>query len=156
MCYYWTRSCYVVQSLKLRLTLCDPIDCSTPGFSVFMDAVIVHSDFGAQENKVCHSFPFSPSICHKVMRLNIITFIFWMLSTSLFTLLFDPHQEVVLVIKNLPANVRDRRHRLDPWVGRIPWRRKYQSDSSILPWEITWAKEPGGLQSMGSQRVRHV
>ena len=27
--------------------------------------------------------------------------------------------------------------------------------SSILAWRITWTEEPGGLQSMGSQRVRH-
>ena len=27
--------------------------------------------------------------------------------------------------------------------------------SSILAWGIPWTKEPGGLQSMGSQRVRH-
>ena len=27
--------------------------------------------------------------------------------------------------------------------------------SSILVWEIPWTKEPGRLQSMGSQRVRH-
>ena len=27
--------------------------------------------------------------------------------------------------------------------------------SSILAWRIPWTKEPGGLQSMGSQRVRH-
>ena len=27
--------------------------------------------------------------------------------------------------------------------------------SSILAWRISWAEEPGGLQSMGSQRVRH-
>ena len=27
--------------------------------------------------------------------------------------------------------------------------------SSILAWEITWTEEPGGLQSMGSQRVEH-
>ena len=27
--------------------------------------------------------------------------------------------------------------------------------SSILVWEIPWTEEPGGLQSMGSQRVRH-
>ena len=27
--------------------------------------------------------------------------------------------------------------------------------SSILAWKIPWAEEPGGLQSMGSQRVRH-
>ena len=26
--------------------------------------------------------------------------------------------------------------------------------SSILAWEIPWTKGPGGLQSMGSQRVR--
>jgi len=27
--------------------------------------------------------------------------------------------------------------------------------SSILAWEILWTEETGGLQSMGSQRVRH-
>ena len=27
--------------------------------------------------------------------------------------------------------------------------------SIILAWEIPWTVEPGGLQSMGSQRVRH-
>ena len=27
--------------------------------------------------------------------------------------------------------------------------------SSILAWEIPWTEEPGGLESMGSQRVRH-
>ena len=27
--------------------------------------------------------------------------------------------------------------------------------SSILAWRILWTEEPGGLQSMGSKRVRH-
>ena len=27
--------------------------------------------------------------------------------------------------------------------------------SSILAWRIPWTEDPGGLQSMGSQRVRH-
>ena len=27
--------------------------------------------------------------------------------------------------------------------------------SAILAWETPWTEEPGGLQSMGSQRVRH-
>ena len=27
--------------------------------------------------------------------------------------------------------------------------------SSFLAWRIPWTEEPGGLQSMGSQRVRH-
>ena len=29
------------------------------------------------------------------------------------------------------------------------------TDSSILAWKIPWTEEPGGLQSMGSQRVGH-
>ena len=33
-----------------------------------MAAVTIHSDSGAQENKICHYFDFSPSICHEVMR----------------------------------------------------------------------------------------
>ena len=28
------------------------------------------------------------------------------------------------------------------------------TDSSIFVWKIPWTEEPGGLQSMGSQRVR--
>ena len=27
--------------------------------------------------------------------------------------------------------------------------------SSILAWKIPWTEEPGRLQSMGSQRIRH-
>ena len=27
--------------------------------------------------------------------------------------------------------------------------------SSVLAWRIPWTEEPGGLQSVGSQRVRH-
>ena len=34
-------------------------------------------------------------------------------------------------------------------------RRAWQPTSSILAWRISWTQEPGGLQSMGSQRVRH-
>ena len=29
------------------------------------------------------------------------------------------------------------------------------TDLSILAWEILWTEKPGGLQSMGLQRVRH-
>ena len=27
--------------------------------------------------------------------------------------------------------------------------------ASILAWKISWTEEPGGLQSIGSQKVRH-
>ena len=43
----------------------------------------------------------------------------------------------------------------DPWVGQFPWRMKMAAHSSILAWKIPWTNEPGGLQSMGSWRVRH-
>ena len=35
-----------------------------------MAAVTILSDFGAQENKVCHHFHFPPSICNQVMGLD--------------------------------------------------------------------------------------
>ena len=47
-----------------------------------------------------------------------------------------------------------RRCGFDPWVGRIPWRRKWQPTPSFLPGESPWTGESGRLQSMGSQRVR--
>ena len=57
------------------------------------------------------------------------------------------------MVKNLPANVGDiRRCRFDPWLGKIPQRRK-ATHSRILAWKIPWREEPGGLQSMKSQRV---
>ena len=36
-----------------------------------------------------------------------------------------------------------------------PLEGKMATDSSVLAWEIPWTKEPGGLQSLGCQRVRY-
>ena len=36
-----------------------------------------------------------------------------------------------------------------------PLEKKMATHSSIPAWKIPWAEEPCGLQSMGSQRVRH-
>ena len=36
-----------------------------------------------------------------------------------------------------------------------PLEEEMATDSSVLAKKIPWTKEPGGLQSMGSQRVRH-
>ena len=36
-----------------------------------------------------------------------------------------------------------------------PLKKEMATHSSILAWRIPWMEEPGGLQSMGSQRVRH-
>ena len=36
-----------------------------------------------------------------------------------------------------------------------PLEEKMATQSSILAWEMLWTEEPGGLQSMGLQRVAH-
>ena len=41
-----------------------------------------------------------------------------------------------------------------PGLGRSPGG-GHAIQSRIPAWEIKWTEEPGGLQSMGSQRVRH-
>ena len=48
---------------------------------------------------------------------------------------------------------RHKRHRLDPWVGKIPWRRACQPSPVFLAGESPWTEEPGGLQSIQFQRV---
>ena len=37
--------------------------------------------------------------------------------------------------------------------GEDPLERDIATHSSVLAWEVPWIEEPGGLQSMGSQRV---
>ena len=41
------------------------------------------------------------------------------------------------------------------WAGKIPWEEEMAAHFSILAWEIPWTEEHGGLQPMGSQRIRH-
>ena len=54
------------------------------------------------------------------------------------------------MVKNLPAV-------WETWVQSLGWEDPLEKDtathSSILAWRIPWTEEPGGLQSMRSQRV---
>ena len=47
----------------------------------------------------------------------------------------------------------------ETWVRSLsqedPLENEIATHSSILAWRIPWTEEPGGLQSMESQRVRH-
>ena len=56
------------------------------------------------------------------------------------------------VVKNPPA-------KQETWVQSLgqegPLEKEVATHSRILAWEIPWTEEPGGLQSMGSKRVRH-
>ena len=58
------------------------------------------------------------------------------------------------MVKNLPANAGD--------TGSIRFlsqedalEEKMATHSSTLAWEVPWAEEPGGLQSLRSQRIGH-
>ena len=54
--------------------------------------------------------------------------------------------------KNPPAM----QETLVPFLGwEDPLEEGMATHSSILAWRISWTEKPGGLQSMGSQRVRH-
>ena len=59
---------------------------------------------------------------------------------------------VAQLVKNSPAMQ-------ETWVRSLgredPLEKKMATHSSILIWRILWTDESGGLQSMGSQRVRH-
>ena len=57
------------------------------------------------------------------------------------------------MVKHLPAM-------WETWVRFLdqedPLEKEMATHSSVLSWKIPWTEEPGRLQSMGSQRVRHV
>ena len=38
---------------------------------------------------------------------------------------------------------RQKRHRFELWVNKIPWRKKMATHSGILVWEIPWTEVPG-------------
>ena len=66
--------------------------------------------------------------------------------SSLYTCIGFPGGSVV---ENLPA-------KQEMWVQSLGWEdpleKEMASHSSILAWENPWSEEPGGLQSMGSQK----
>ena len=55
--------------------------------------------------------------------------------------------------KNPLANARDTEDTVQSLDWEDPLEEEMATHSRILVWEIPWTEEPGGLQSMGSQRV---
>ena len=108
---------------------------------------------GALFNSSAHSFSSrSPSLLD----------IFWLSSTSHSTSLGPVWLRPVLalvkaslvaqMVKRLPAMLETRAQSL----GREdPLEKEMAIHSSTLAWKIPWMEEPGRLQSMGLQRVRH-
>ena len=63
--------------------------------------------------------------------------------------------KVALVAKNLPAMHEIPEIQVPSLVQEDPLEEEMATHSSIIAWRIPWSKDPGGLQSVVSQRVRH-
>ena len=121
----------------------------------FTAAVTICSNFGAQKTKSVTASTFILSICHEVMGLDAMIFVFGKLSlsqlfhyplsplprSSLVPLHFLPLELYHLVdglprwLSRLRIRLQCRRHRFDLWVRKIPWRRKWQPTPVFLPGE---------------------
>ena len=44
---------------------------------------------------------------------------------------------------------------MDGYVKEVPLEKGMAIHSNILAWRIPWTEKPDGLQSIGSERVRH-
>ena len=75
-----------------------------------------------------------------------------------------PHLGTNSLVFSFPGGTRDKepicqcrrhkRHGFDPWLGRFPGG-EHGNPHQFLAWRIPWTEKPGGLQSIGSQRVRY-
>ena len=61
-------------------------------------------------------------------------------------------EQMAQMVKNPPAMQ-------ETWVGSLGWENPLEkgmtTHSSILARRISWTQEPGGLQSLGTQRIGH-
>ena len=123
----WAQSCS---------TLGDPMDRSPPGSSAH--GILQARTLGWV------AMPFSRGSSQSRDRTEVSSMegIFFSTKTS----------QVAQMVKNLPAV-------WETWVRSLAWEDALEkgmaTHSSILAWRIPWTEEPGGLQTMGSQRVGH-
>ena len=79
-------------NIGVHVSLCHSFPSNEQASFNFMVAITAQSDFGGQEKKNLSLLPFSPSICHEVMELDAVVFVFLMLhfkpSFSLFFFTF--------------------------------------------------------------------
>ena len=95
------------------------------------------SDYTGKRNAPAHPFPSCLGLPHNKFENHCLQFWASLLAQT---------------VKNLPAM-------RETWVRSLGWEDPLEegmaTHSSILAWRIPWIEEPGGLLSMGSQRVGH-
>ena len=142
--YICMHVCMRARSLQ---SCCDPMDCNPPGSSVYgilqariLEWVAMSSCRGSSwpRDQISISYQKPPyTHTHTHTYVHIYT---------------HRASQVALVVKN-PTVIHE------TWVrslgGEDPLEKEMVTHSSILAWRIPWTEEPGGLQSIGSQRVGH-
>ena len=95
---------------------------------------------------------------HTMCTLNIIKLlknipfvIFFFFPLSKNTCTYPGHS----VVKNLPAMQETQEMQVQSLGSEDHLEKEMATHSSILAWRIPWTEEPGGLQSIGLQRVGH-
>ena len=146
---------------QLCLSLWDPTDCRTPGFPVHQWSHPTISSFVVPFSSCLQSFPasgsflvisqffesggqsFGASASASVLSMNIQDW-FPLGWTGLISLLSKGLTRVF-------CNTTVQKHQF--FVAQFSLEKAMATHSSTLDWKIPWMEEPGGLQSMGSQRV---
>ena len=66
--------------------------------------------------------------------------------------------KTIVIISYLPSGSAGKESACNAGdLGQVdPLEKRMATYSSILAWRIPWTEEPGGLQSIGSQRVRQA
>ena len=68
-------------------------------------------------------------------------------------------KQIFTLIQGFTQLLRTHLSMQETWFQSLGWEdpleKEMATQSSILVWKIPWTEEPGGLQSMGLQRVRH-
>ena len=153
--------CLVAQSY---LTLYDPMDCSPPGSSV-------HGDSPGKNTRVgCHAllqgiFPTqgsNPDLphCKQVLYqlsyqgsprdiLYLHKFLYTHFKTLQYSIWYTGFPGISVVKSHMPMQETQ----VQSLGTEGPLEKEMITHSSILPWEILWTEEPGGLQTVGSQEL---
>ena len=136
-----------------QLWLCDPVDRSPPGSSAHGDSPGKNTGVGclALLQGIFPTQGSNPGLPNYRWILYQRSYQ-GSLPSTIWSLIFVLVSLVAQMVKNLPAM-------RETWVrslgGEDPLEKGMATYSNILAWRIPWTEEPGGLQTMGSQRVRH-
>ena len=104
--------------------------------------------FATQWTAACQA-PLSSNTSWNLLQFMPIKLVCYLIIASFSSLAVPFSLEFPWCLSGKESACQCRRHGFDPWVRKIPWRRKWQPTPVFLPGESPWTEEPGRLQCMG-------